>query len=204
LTPVGESVVAAEHEADITSTWWVPLLAGLVTITAGIVVLRVNWTVSGLAIFLGLIFIVRGLVEAITPPLDGGPRGLKLTVGMLEAALGVALLAWPGPGLTVVVTFFGCWLVFGGMVEIVGAIVNRDNPWWWLVLLLGIVMVILGIWALDRPAQTLQLIIALAGIWAIVMGTIETVFAFELRKAHKLAVDVVERKAGAGATTAAL
>jgi uncharacterized membrane protein HdeD (DUF308 family) len=66
--------------------------------------------------------------------------------------------------------------------------VNREHSGWWLVLLLGILMVILGIWALDKPAQTLHLIIALTGIWAIVAGTVEVVFAFELRKMHRVAL----------------
>lgn len=188
LTPLGSASVEAERDVEATSLWWVPLLAGLLTIVVGIVVLRVNWTVSGLAIFLGVVFICRGLVDAISVPLDGSPRSLNVVVGLLEAGVGVALIAWPGPGLTVIAAFFGIWLVFGGMLQIVGALVNREHSAWWLVLLLGVVMVILGIWALDRPAQTLKLLIALAGIWAIVAGTLEVVFAFELRKLHSLAV----------------
>jgi hypothetical protein len=200
LTPLGESAVSAERDADVTAGWWIPLIAGLTTIIFGILVLRVHWTVAGLAVFLGVIFIFRGIAEALSLPLDGSPRGLKVVTGLLEAGVGVALIAWPGPGLTVIATFFGVWLVFGGMFEIVGALVNRENSMWWLVLLLGILMVILGIWALDRPATTLQLLIALAGIWAIVAGTLEIVFAFELRKVHSLAVSR-ERAIDRAATT---
>jgi uncharacterized membrane protein HdeD (DUF308 family) len=104
----------------------------------------------------------------------------------------------------VVATFFGCWLVLAGGVEIVGALVNRDFSGWWLVLLLGIVMVILGIWALDKPAETLQLIIALAGIWAVVAGTVELVFAFELRKVHRLALAREHAIDGAATPSAAV
>jgi uncharacterized membrane protein HdeD (DUF308 family) len=204
LTPLGERAVSAERDADMTAGWWIPLIAGLLTIVVGIVVLRVHWTVSGLATFLGIVFICRGLVDALRVPLDGGPRSLNVITGVLEAAVGAALLAWPGPGLTVIATFFGCWLVFGGMFEIVGALVNRDNSSWWLVLLLGILMVILGIWALDRPATTIQLLIALTGIWAIVAGTVEIVFAFELRKLHGLAVSKARAiDSGSRATTSA-
>ncbi|HEY1596117.1 MAG TPA: DUF308 domain-containing protein [Thermoleophilaceae bacterium] len=204
LTPLGEGAVIAERDADMTAGWWIPLFAGLLTIVVGIVVLRVNWTVSGLAIFLGVVFIVRGMADALKIPLDGGPRGLNVVAGLLEMGVGVALLAWPGPGLTVVATFFGCWLVLAGGVEIVGALVNRDFSGWWLVLLLGIVMVILGIWALDKPAETLQLIIALAGIWAVVAGTVELVFAFELRKVHRLALAREHAIDGAATPSAAV
>jgi uncharacterized membrane protein HdeD (DUF308 family) len=188
LTPLGESAVSAEREVDITSGWWIPLIAGLLTVVVGIVVLRIDWTVSGLAIFLGIVFIVRGMADALRIPLDGGPRSLNVVVGLLEMGVGVALIAWPGPGLTVIAAFFGIWLVVGGGIEVVGALVNRDYPGWWLALLLGIVMVILGIWALDRPAETIHLLVLLTGIWAIVAGTVELVFAFEIRKAHSLAV----------------
>ncbi|HEY7630289.1 MAG TPA: DUF308 domain-containing protein [Thermoleophilaceae bacterium] len=207
LSPLGEASVDAERDVEATGLWWVPLIAGLLTIIVGIVVLRVEWTVSGLAIFLGVVFIIRGLVDAFKVPLDGSPRGLAIVVGVLEACVGVALIAWPGPGLTVVAAFFGCWLVLVGGIEIVGALVNREHSGWWLVLLLGIVMVILGIWALDKPAQTLHLIIALAGIWAIVAGTVELVFAFELRKMHREALSrqsVIDTAAATTTPSAAL
>jgi uncharacterized membrane protein HdeD (DUF308 family) len=188
MTPLGERAVSAEREVQQSAGWWIALIAGFLTIVAGIVVLRVNWTVSGLAAFLGIVFIVRGLADALSPPLDGGPRAPRMVAGLLEAGVGIALIAWPGPGLTVIATFFGCWLVIGGMLEIVGSLGNRERPLWWLVLLLGIAMVVLGVWALQRPAATLSLLIALTGVWAIVAGTLEIVFAFELRRVHKLAL----------------
>jgi uncharacterized membrane protein HdeD (DUF308 family) len=188
MTSLGSEVVGAERQAHDTAGWWVALVTGLLTIAFGIVVLRVNWTVSGLAVFLGVVFIARGLADALAPSVDGGPHGPRVFTGMLQAGVGAALIVWPGPGLAVVATFFGCWLVVGGMLEIVGSLLSREQSGWWLVLLLGILMLILGVWALDRPAATLQLLIALAGIWGVALGTLEVVFALELRKAHSAAV----------------
>jgi uncharacterized membrane protein HdeD (DUF308 family) len=44
---------------------------------------------------------------------------------------------------------------------------------------------VLGIWALRRPGQTLSVIIVLVGIWAIVVGALELVAAFEVKRLPK-------------------
>ena len=57
-------------------------------------------------------------------------------------------------------------------------------------LLLGLIQLPLGIWALRRPGMTLAILITLVGVWAIAAGIIEAVLALELRAARD---DVVAR-----------
>jgi uncharacterized membrane protein HdeD (DUF308 family) len=50
------------------------------------------------------------------------------------------------------------------------------------VLILGLVEIPIGIWAMRRPGLTLSVVITLAGIWAIVTGIWQIIVAFEIRK----------------------
>ena len=75
----------------------------------------------------------------------------------------------------------GIFVVVSGLIHIVGAIVNRHAPNWWLVLILGLIEVPIGIWAMRRPGLTLAVIVTLAGVWAIVTGIWQIVIAFDIR-----------------------
>lgn len=187
MNPMRVTHLTPGEAEELSGAWWVPLLSGIIAVIAGILILRIHWTVSGLAIFLGILFIVNGLGDILSPTFTGGPRTSSAWPGVLEAGVGLALIIWPGPGLTVIATFFGIWLLVGGMIEIAGALSNRDQSAWWLVLLLGVFQFAIGIWALNRPGLTLQVLIALAGIWALVVGVMQVVLAFEWRNLRKTA-----------------
>ena len=104
----------------------------------------------------------------------------------MNIALGVVILAWPEPTLRVIAALIGIWLLVSGIVLMVGAVANHDTlPLWGVTLGAGIVSSVLGIWALRRPGQTLTVIIVLVGIWAIVMGSLELVAAFEVKRLPK-------------------
>jgi uncharacterized membrane protein HdeD (DUF308 family) len=187
MNPMQGTPLSPGEAEEISHAWWIVLLTGLITAITGILILRIHWTVSGLAIFLGILLIVSGLGSIFSPTFTGGPRTTSALPGILEAGVGIALIVWPGPGLTVIATFFGIWLLVGGMIDIAGALSNRDHSSWWLVLLLGIFQFAIGIWALNRPGLTLQVLIALSGIWALVVGLLQVVLAFELRKLGRTA-----------------
>jgi uncharacterized membrane protein HdeD (DUF308 family) len=49
-------------------------------------------------------------------------------------------------------------------------------------LVLGLVEVPIGVWAMRRPGQTIAILITLTGAWAVVSGIYQVLTAFELRK----------------------
>jgi uncharacterized membrane protein HdeD (DUF308 family) len=55
-------------------------------------------------------------------------------------------------------------------------------PDWWQLLLLGLVEVPLGVLALADPGATLAALITVGGIWAVAIGAMRIVFAFQLRR----------------------
>ncbi len=49
-------------------------------------------------------------------------------------------------------------------------------------LVVGVIEVPIGVWAMRRPGQTIALLITLMGAWAVVTGIYQLLTAFELRK----------------------
>jgi uncharacterized membrane protein HdeD (DUF308 family) len=183
LNPLSPKVDFGLAEAEsLAATWWIYLLAGIVSLVFGAVILSVDWGIDSLAAFIGVLFILQGLAWLIMKPLDDGDRRTNVVAGLLGAGAGLALLVWPDKGLYLVAVFVGVWIVVSGVIHVVGAIVNRHAPHWWLVLVLGLVEIPIGIWALRRPGMTLAILITLVGIWAIVTGVWQCMIAFELRK----------------------
>ena len=161
--------------------WWLILLAGLISLVFGALILSIDWSVASLAAFVGTLFIIQGAAFLITRPLDGGTRTTNVIAGLLGVGAGIALLVWPDRGLYVLAVFVGVWIVTSGLLHIVGAFANRHAPYWWLVLVLGVIEVPIGIWAMRRPGLTLAVIITLTGVWAIVTGIWQCLIAFEVR-----------------------
>jgi len=186
LNPLSNRDVFEIDEAEqVARDWWLFLLAGITSLVFGALILSIDWGVDSLAAFVGALFIIQGVAWAITRPLDGGTRSTNLIAGGLGIAAGIALLVWPDRGLYTLAVFVGIWVVLSGVLHIVGAIVNRWAPHWWLVLILGLIEVPIGIWAMRRPGLTLAVIITLTGVWAIVTGIWQILIAFEVRSLPK-------------------
>jgi uncharacterized membrane protein HdeD (DUF308 family) len=171
-----------EEAESVSSLWWVYLVAGIISIVFGGIILAVDWGIESLAAFIGALFILEGVAFLVTKPLDDGDRSTNVIAGLLGVAAGIALLVWPDKGLYTLGVFVGIFIVSSGILHVVGAFANRHAPHWWLVLILGLVEIPIGIWAMRRPGLTLSVVITLAGIWAIVTGIWQIVVAFEIRK----------------------
>jgi uncharacterized membrane protein HdeD (DUF308 family) len=186
LNPLSDRDVFEVDEAEeVAKSWWLFLVAGLTSLVFGALILAIDWTVDELAAFVGVLFIIQGAAFLITKPLDGGTRSTNVIAGLLGIGAGIALLVWPGRGLYVLAVFVGIWVITSGLLHIVGAFVNRHAPHWWLVLILGLIEVPIGIWAMRRPGLTLAVIVTLAGVWAIVTGIWQVLIAFEVRSLPK-------------------
>jgi uncharacterized membrane protein HdeD (DUF308 family) len=182
LNPVSDRDTFAQTEAEtVAKSWWMFLVAGITSLVFGALILSIDWTIDGLAAFIGTLFIIQGAAYLFTGPLDGGTRSTNVVAGLLGAGAGIALLVWPDRGLYVLAVFVGAWIIVSGLMHIVGAFVNRHAPHWWLVLVLGLIEVPIGVWAMRRPGLTLAVIITLTGVWAIVTGIWQIVIAFEVR-----------------------
>jgi uncharacterized membrane protein HdeD (DUF308 family) len=101
--------------------------------------------------------------------------GWVLGYGVLTVLLGIAALAWPGETLLVVAVLFGVQLIFLGVFRLVSAFAMDDLGGGARVLyaLLGILSVIIGLWAIRHVLLTLLALVVFLGIFWVVNGTIE-------------------------------
>jgi uncharacterized membrane protein HdeD (DUF308 family) len=168
---------------QIARNWWVLLLNGALLVVAGVLIFGIDWTVRSLATFLGVLFIVQGVAEALTTGIDPRVRQANVITGLLSLATGIAIIVWPGPGLVALAIVLGAWLIVAGGITITGAFAaRRVIPDWWLLLILGLLEIPLGVLALANPGATLAALVTVAGIWCVVIGVMRIVLAFEIQR----------------------
>ena len=165
---------------QLSRNWTALLFNGLVLIVAGVLIWSIDWSVESLSTFIGALFIFEGIWIMLTAGISG--RGANYATGLLSVAAGVVIIVWPKVSITVLGIFLGAWLIVIGTISISGAFAaRRVLPDWWLLLLLGLAEVPLGVLALADPGGTLAALITVGGIWAVVIGTMRIILAFELR-----------------------
>jgi uncharacterized membrane protein HdeD (DUF308 family) len=168
----------------LSRNWTTLLLNGLVLIVAGVLIFSIDWSVRSLSTFIGALFIFEGIYAMLVAGIDN--RAANVVTGLLSAAAGVVIIAWPSPSLIVLGIFLGSWLIVVGTLTISGAFAARKVvPDWWLLLLLGLAEVPLGVLALADPGATLAALITVGGIWAVAIGAMRIVLAFQLRNLPK-------------------
>jgi uncharacterized membrane protein HdeD (DUF308 family) len=178
-----QQTVTRDFAERVAKNWWVLFLNGFSLIVAGVLIFSIDWSVRSLSIFIGALFILQGFSTALAGGLDRTAQRTNLVAGLLSIAAGVAIMVWPHPGLVAVGVFLGAWLIVMGTITITGAFAARDFiPDWWMWLILGLLEIPLGVLALADPGATLAAFVTVAGIWAVAVGVMYVVLAFQLRR----------------------
>jgi uncharacterized membrane protein HdeD (DUF308 family) len=168
---------------QIARNWWRLLLNGALLIVAGVLIFSIDWTIRSLATFIGALFILQGVTEALTTGIGARVRQANVVAGLLSIATGILIIVWPGPGLLAVAIVLGAWLIVTGTIAICGAFAARHMlPNWWMLLVLGLLEIPLGVLALADPGATLAALITVSGIWAVAVGVTRIVLAFEIKR----------------------
>jgi len=168
---------------EIARNWWLLLINGALLVVAGVLIFSIDWSVRSLATFIGALFIVQGVSEALTTGVGSRVRQVNVVTGLLSIATGILIIVWPQPGLLAVAIVLGVWLIVFGTITITGAFAARHVlPEWWLLLVLGLLEIPLGVLALANPGATLAALITVAGIWAVAIGVMRIVLSFEVKR----------------------
>ena len=101
--------------------------------------------------------------------------------GALAVLFGILALAWPGRTLVVLVALFAAYAVVSGVVSLVGAVQNRTQPGWWLVLLLAAFTLAAGVITIFYPQVTALVLVLVIGFNAILAGVLQISMAIRLR-----------------------
>lgn len=170
--------------------WGWPLAYGLITLILGIVVLI--WpdrTVEVVAVLFGIQLIVAGVfyfVSAIAADNEGGgTRVLLALLGVLSFIAGLYALRHLGVTIVALAVLLGIFWIVGGAIEIFTALTdNLMHGRGWKVLM-GLLSIAAGIVVLVWPGISLVTLAVVLGVWLVVLGIMEIVFAFQLRSAGR-------------------
>jgi uncharacterized membrane protein HdeD (DUF308 family) len=167
----------------VTRAWWLFLILGILWILFGMFVLSYNvGSLLALAVLAGVTFLMTGVNQILSSGrAEGGWRWLYIIGGALSIVAGIIAFVWPGRTLLVLSVVLAWFLVFKGIVDIVTALSNHGRPYWWVALILGILELLLGMWAVGYPGRSLFVFVNLVGIYAIFYGFTEVFAAFDLR-----------------------
>jgi uncharacterized membrane protein HdeD (DUF308 family) len=171
--------------------WWLLLIAGILWLLIAWVVLRLNTTsIATVGVLLGVVFLFAAVNEVGVASLSHG--GWKVWHWILAAIFflgGLYGFFRPVNTFFALASVLGLILIFYGAFEIVQAVATRAvNPYWWLGLILGILLILLAFWVSgsDRVfalAQRTYLILFWVGFLALFRGFSQIFLAFTVRHA---------------------
>jgi uncharacterized membrane protein HdeD (DUF308 family) len=106
-----------------------------------------------------------------------------LVGGIASVVFGVLALINPGIALLVLAMFFAASVLVDGVFNVVGSIQHRDKDGWWVMLLLGILGLLVGGFALVNPPVSIMAFIYLVAFQAILLGIFTVLLGYKVREA---------------------
>lgn len=163
--------------------WWLLLLWGVLALLIGVAFfLTPGITTELLITFLGAYWFVGGLFTLVSLAVDKSNMGWKIFLGIIYIIAGLLILLQPLYAMFFIVPFFviliGFWAVFIGVAHIFQAFTAKDagNG------VLGIISLIFGLLILINVFVASVLLPFVVGAFAIVFGLMAIVFAFTAKK----------------------
>jgi uncharacterized membrane protein HdeD (DUF308 family) len=165
--------------------WWLILIEGVIAVIFGVLVL-LNPAISAvsLVVAFGAYAVASGGITFFVGLFGSGNKNDRIMLaiqGILQALVGVLVLAWPGISMISLLFAIIIYAFVGGIVAIVGAFQNRDV---WLGLS-GVASVLFGIYAFRFPGDGALAVLFAIGIYAIVVGVALIIGSFQVRNVGK-------------------
>lgn len=162
--------------------WWLVLLQGIAAVVIGL--LLISWpgvTVLTLVIFLGVYWLISGILDLVGIFVDQSNWGWRLFTGVLGIIAGLVIVRnpiWAGVAVpTTLVWLLGILGVIIGGANLVRAFTGGG----WGPGILGAISIVLGILLMMRPLVALSVLVWLVALWAIVGGVAAIIGSFRLR-----------------------
>jgi uncharacterized membrane protein HdeD (DUF308 family) len=176
--------------ASLGGWWWLLLVTGIIWIIIGIFALEADFDSAVLIGYLVAVWLIfAGVAEFATIGAVEGWKWLHAVLGVLFVLGGIGALLAPFQTFTVLAGLMGFFLVIKGTFDFALALLVRGvSDLWWLTLILAVLEVVLGIWAMGYPGRSATLLIIWVGVGAIVRGVSDIVNAFAARRGSEWAV----------------
>ena len=176
--------------SEMSRNWWLFLVRGLVAILFG--ALAIIWPTPAwfaLVMVFGAFALLDGILTIMAGIdfnryFDGG--WVFLLEGVAGIVIGVLTFIWPITAAHVLFYFIAAWAILTGIFEIaIATQIRHLVPGEWSMILAGILSVGLGILLFIFPGPGLIGIVWLIGIYAVVFGVMQIIFAARLNGLKK-------------------
>jgi uncharacterized membrane protein HdeD (DUF308 family) len=106
-----------------------------------------------------------------------------LVGGIAGVIFGLLAFSQPMTAWLVVAVFFAASILVDGAFNVFGSIQHRDKDGWWIMLLIGVLGVVVGGYALLNPLVSMAAFIYLVAFQAIMLGVFLAMLGYKVRAA---------------------
>jgi uncharacterized membrane protein HdeD (DUF308 family) len=162
--------------------WWVVLIEGIAAIIIGVLLL-INPAITTVVLvqFLGVYWLIVGIIDIVRIFMDSSMWGWKLFSGLIGILAGIAIIQYPLWSTllvpTVLVWVFG---FFGIIIGVIGLIQAFQGAGWGAGIL-GVLSILFGLLLIFNAFGAALTLPFIFGILAIVGGLAALVMAFQMR-----------------------
>jgi uncharacterized membrane protein HdeD (DUF308 family) len=102
--------------------------------------------------------------------------------GIASVIFGVLAFAKPGLALLVLAMFFAAAILVDGAFNVIGAFQNREKDGWWVMLLIGVLGIVVGAYAILKPPIGMLAFIYIVAFQAILLGLFLVMLGYKYRQ----------------------
>lgn len=170
------------HDNEMTWSWRLMMLIGLLGIAAGVIVLmKPGGSLVTLAVISGIFLLVDGVIEVVASlSHQVTNRGFVALLGVASFLLGIMLVRHPIGGIVAVALLIGFWLIALGVVRFIGAFEAEEHRGW--SFLVAAIELIAGIAIVSSPHIGFATLALLTGIAFIANGVGLFAFGWQMQE----------------------
>lgn len=165
--------------------WWVVLTAGILMVLCGFAYWF--WPVAGFAIasqIFGWLLVLYGIVQLLVSSGANRPRGWGwwLAGGIINMFIGFLMVRSVVLSEAVFPYFIAFIFIFFGISYICGAVQQSGRKYWWMSLISGVLMLLIGFFFVEAGwVQNMEMTSLLTSIAFIYWGFIIAMLSYDMR-----------------------
>lgn len=169
---------------QLSKWWWLWLIAGILWIIASLIILQFSTaSLVTVGVIFGVLFLVSGIQEFFLASVAPSWKWLYIVLGIFLVLGGIYALVHPLNTFVALADMLGFLFLLVGVFWTIEAFATRSvYDLWFLNLIAGIMMIVLGFWTggqfIATKASTLLIFV---GIWTLFHGVTDIIRAFRIK-----------------------
>lgn len=169
--------------------WWLVLVAGILLVIGGFAYWF--WPVEGYAvasIVAGWLIIATGIVQLVVAAGPNQPKGWGWWIagGVIDMFVGFVMVRSIPMAETILPYILAILFIFWGIASIVASVTTRSNSYWWMYLINGMLMLVIGFFFMEAGwVQDMEMVSFLTAIAFIYWGFTLAMTSFDMKPIEK-------------------